>query len=71
MFQCLGLDVNSNKEIYEDDLYKDDSKIIKAFLFIYSLETFFPYTLNKAERDIDASKVLSLGPVAWVFKKIF
>ena len=37
---------------------------------MYSMETFLPYTLNKAERDKDASKVKSLGPYAWVLGEI-
>jgi hypothetical protein len=32
---------------------------------MYSMETFLPYTYNKAERDKDASKVLSLGSFGW------
>ncbi len=32
---------------------------------MYSMETFLPYTLNKAESEKDASKVLSLGPFGW------
>jgi hypothetical protein len=28
------------------------------------METFLPYNLNKAEREMDASKVSSLGPFA-------
>ena len=35
------------------------------------METFLPYTLNLADRNRDASKVLSLGPFAWVLKNIF
>ncbi len=33
-------------------------------MFLYDL-------LNKADRERDASKVLSLGPFAWVLKNIF
>ena len=33
---------------------------------MYSMETFLPYTLNKAEREKDASKVKSLGPFGYV-----
>ena len=29
------------------------------------METFLPYTLNKADRDKDVTKVQSLGPFAW------
>jgi hypothetical protein len=34
------------------------------------METFLPYNLNKAEREKDASKLLSLGPFAFVLKEI-
>jgi hypothetical protein len=37
---------------------------------MYSMETFLPFTLNKAERDLDASKVKSLGPIGYVLKEI-
>ena len=32
---------------------------------MYSMETFLPYNLNKAERDRDPKKVMSLGPFAY------
>jgi hypothetical protein len=35
------------------------------------METFLPYKLNRADRDRDASKVLTLGPFSWVLKYIF
>ena len=38
--------------------------ITKSILFMYSLETFLPYNLNKAERDRDPKKIMSLGPFA-------
>jgi hypothetical protein len=34
------------------------------------METFLPYTLNKAEREKDASKVMSLGPFAFALSRI-
>ena len=33
-------------------------------MFIYSLETHIPYTLNKASRERDLSKIQTLGPFA-------
>jgi hypothetical protein len=39
-------------------------------LFIYSMETFLPYSLNLAYRNGDSSKVLSLGPFASVLREI-
>ncbi len=43
-----------------------DHKISKSIIFMYSMEKFLQYTLNKAERNKDASKVKSLGPNAYV-----
>jgi hypothetical protein len=34
------------------------------------METFLPYNLNKAEREMDASKVSSLGPFAYALWQI-
>jgi hypothetical protein len=47
-----------------------DSVITKSILFMYSMETFLPYNLNKAERERDASKVKSLGPFAFALERI-
>jgi hypothetical protein len=38
--------------------------------FLYSMKTFLPYTLNKAERNKDISKIKSLGPFAKVLSTI-
>jgi hypothetical protein len=43
--------------IEDEDLEDPLSTITKSILFMYSMETFLPYTLNKAEREKDASKV--------------
>ena len=53
-----------------DDLRNSISTITKSILYMYSMETFLPYTLNKAEREKDASKVKSLGPFGWVLGNI-
>jgi len=52
------------------DLKDPSSKITKSILFLYSMETLLPYNLNKAERERDASKVMSLGPFACALNKI-
>ena len=44
------------------------STLTKSIMFMYSMETFLPYTLNKAYREEDSSKVMSLGPYAWALK---
>jgi len=52
------------------DLWDPYSAITKSILFIYSMETFLPYSLNKAEREVDASKVNTLGPFAEALRRI-
>ena len=47
-----------------DDYFDPNSILTKSILFMYSMETFLPYTLNKAEREMDESKIESLGPFA-------
>ena len=37
---------------------------------MHSMETFLPYNLNKAERDRDTKKVMSLGPFAKALREI-
>ena len=37
---------------------------------MYSMETFLPYNLNKAERERDTKKVMSLGPFAFLLDEI-
>ena len=38
---------------------------------MYSMETFLPYNLNKAERERDPKKVMTLGPFADALKDIY
>ena len=50
-------------------MYKADSKIIKAFFFIYTMETFLTDTLNEAEKKKDESN--NLFPYSdWYFSQI-
>jgi hypothetical protein len=39
--------------IKKTDFVKADSDFAKAFLFIYSMETFIPYEINRASREKD------------------
>ena len=55
-------DESDNQEIDSKEFDNPNSAITKAIFFIYSLETFVVYSLNKAERDRDTSKILSFGP---------
>jgi hypothetical protein len=54
----------SQDEIKKRNLINPSSALTKSILFMYSMETFLPYNLNKAERDRDPKKVMSLGPFA-------
>ncbi len=65
LFYSLGLDINNNEKIKSEEIINAGSVITKSILFIYSMETFLPYTLNKVDRDKDVTKVYSLGPFAW------
>lgn len=38
-------------EISLEDIRDANSKVHNMILYIYSMETFIPYTLNKASRD--------------------
>ena len=39
-------------------------------MFLYSIESFLPYDLNKAERDKDYSKVSTFGAFAYALNEI-
>jgi len=58
------------EKINWNDLSNPSSRITKSILFMYSMETFLPYSLNKAEREMDSSKVQSLGPFAEALREI-
>jgi hypothetical protein len=38
--------------------------ITTSLLFLYSMETFLPYILNKAKEGRDSTKIKSIGPLA-------
>ena len=46
------------------------SNITKAILFIYSMESFITYNLNKAARNYDKDKIKSFGPYGIVLNQI-
>lgn len=71
LFQYLKLDQhNLDEGIDIEQLHNPTSELVKAILFIYSLDTNIPTVLNKAEREKDLSKVQSLGPFALVLRSI-
>ena len=51
-------------------LENPESEITKSFLFIYSMETFIVYNLNKSEREQDLCKILSFGPYSYALNII-
>lgn len=53
-----------DKPFKNKHLEDPESLFTKGILFLYSMETFLPYTMNKASREQDESKVMTLGPFA-------
>lgn len=45
-------------------LRESDSVVLKAILYIYSMETFVPFAINRACRLQDKNKINTLGPFA-------
>ena len=52
------------KELTKQILHDPKTDIVRALLYIYSMETFVYSTLNTATRDHDSSKIFTLGPMA-------
>ena len=44
------MDVEKNLSINKDDFHDPTSRIVKAILTLYSMETFLVYNLNTASR---------------------
>ena len=57
IFNSLGLDIDDQDYVKTEDIYNPDSTIAKAFMFIYSMETFLYSNINRAEREKDGSKI--------------
>jgi hypothetical protein len=70
LFNSLGLDEKDNNDLNIDNFEDPDSTIVKSIFFIYSLETFVVYNLNKAERDRDPAKIFTFGPFSLVITLI-
>lgn len=49
--------MNNKNEIKPSDIDNPDSLLVKSILFLYSMETFLYSSLNKADREGDASKI--------------
>jgi hypothetical protein len=52
------------------DLWDPKSNLCCNILFIYSLESFLPYSLNRASYLMEESKIETLGPFAYVLAVI-
>lgn len=53
-----------------DDLNLN-SELSKGLLYIYTTETFLPFTMNKAIREKNVKKIDTLGPFAFLIQKLF
>ena len=53
-----------------EDLIDKNSNIVKAIVYIYTMETFIPYSLNLGIRDRDRFVHHNLGPYANILKLI-
>jgi hypothetical protein len=49
---------------------KHDFLLVSFLLLVYSFETFIPYEINRASREKDKSKILTLGPFACALEEI-
>ena len=71
MFQLTELSaVNLDEEINPETLHDPKNKIVQAILFIYSLDTFLPQTINIVNREQDFHFVNSLGPFVILMRTI-
>jgi hypothetical protein len=52
IFEAADLE-DKNKEISWQQLKNPEDKVTKLLLFIYSMETFIPYEINRASREQD------------------
>ena len=53
-----------------EDLIDKDSNIVKSIVYVYTLETFIPYSMNQGIRDRDKNIHKNLGPYANILKII-
>ena len=61
---------NLDKEIQWEEVEDPMSKIRQAILFIYQMDTFIPYAIDKAIREKDESKLNTLGPFSFLLRRI-
>ena len=71
LFQYTGLcDGDIDEQLSHEILHDKENKITQAILFIYSLETFLPYTITFANCEKDETKVDTLGPISLALRTI-
>ena len=72
IFTLLGLDAcQPSNPISLADLINPQSKVARALLKIFSMNTFLVNAINDASRFKDGSKVATLGPFRFVLCQIF
>ena len=49
----LMVDEDKLHKPIDADLWNPNSEVVASIMFMYSMETFLPYTLNSASRDKD------------------
>ena len=47
-------------------MFLKETELTKNIFFIYSMESFICYEMNRACREKDESKVDTLGPIAFI-----
>ena len=44
--------------------------LVNLILYVYTMDTFLPAMVNNASRNKDESKVITLGPIAFILQQI-
>ena len=52
------------------DFEYSESRLVKTILYVYSMETFLPYTLNKSILTDDKESLNNLYPFRYCLKRI-
>lgn len=63
MFQLAGIN-DLSTPLTMKELRNKNSKVNRTLIYIYSMETFIPYELNRACRDQNVDMVPIYGPLA-------
>lgn len=57
-------DLDLKKPLRSKDLSNPDNDFVKTIIYIYSMESFLFYQINRATRSKDLSKIQLFGPYA-------